>query len=144
MASLGSIERRTSGTLIALSLAFASACGTAGPKTPVGAPTQAIVDDVVRGGLLAGANGDALDRRDLEMVAQAYRSGLETSPSGTAVSWGSRDSGLSGSLMPVRTYENANSLYCREYLETVSLRGETEKRYGAACRHPDGAWYVVR
>ena len=147
MASLGSIERSIPGALMVLLLAFASACGSAGPKTPAGGATQGItasVDDVVRGGLLAGAIGDSLDPRDRELVAQAYRSGLERSPSGTAATWENRSSGHSGSLLPTRSYENANSLYCREYLETVSLGAESARTYAAACRQPDGRWNVVR
>ena len=54
----------------------------------------------------------------------------------------SSDSGHSGSVTPIRTYQSAGT-YCREYQQTVIIGGKQEQSYGTACRQPDGSWKVV-
>lgn len=33
--------------------------------------------------------------------------------------------------------------YCREYTQTVTIGGKTQKGYGTACLQPDGSWRMV-
>ena len=45
--------------------------------------------------------------------------------------------------MPVRTVQQADGTYCREFQQTVTVGGRTEEAYGTACRQPDGSWKIV-
>ena len=62
--------------------------------------------------------------------------------SGTAVAWNNPDSGNHGTVTPVRTYQQTNGTYCREFEQTVTVEGKTQTGYGTACRQQNGAWEI--
>ena len=102
---------------------------------------EAIAAGVLLGGLLGGALGDALDRTDRRYAAHSFDRGLEYRPAGRPSTWHNPDTGHSGSLTPVRTYQDDYG-YCREFVHTVTVEGQTERAYGTACRQTDGSWRV--
>jgi surface antigen len=101
-----------------------------------------IAAGVLGGALLGGLVGNMLDDRDKKMAADSAQKALETAPAGKPVAWNNPDSGHSGTVTPVRTYQQANGQYCREYQQTVTIGGKAENSYGTACRQPDGSWKV--
>jgi surface antigen len=123
-AALGGLGGAAFGGLIA-----AAACGGG----------AAIAGSVIGGALLGGLVGNLLDQRDKRLAAEAQQRALESAPTGKAVAWTNPDTGHSGTVTPVRTYQSAGT-YCREYQHTVTIDGKQEKAYGTACRQPDGSW----
>jgi len=101
----------------------------------------AIAGAVIGGALLGGLAGNMLDQRDKRMAAEAQQQALESAPSGKPVAWTNPDTGHSGSVTPVRTYQAGNA-YCREFQNEVTIDGKKENAYGKACRQPDGSWKV--
>lgn len=101
-----------------------------------------IAAGVIGGALLGGLVGNYLDDRDKKMAADSAHKALESAPSGQTVAWNNPDSGHSGTVTPVRTYQSGGS-YCREYQQTVTISGKPEQSYGTACRQPDGSWKIV-
>jgi surface antigen len=99
----------------------------------------AIAAGVIGGALLGGFAGSMLDERDKKMAAQNAHRALESTPSGKSVAWTNPDTGNSGSVTPVRTYQQ-DGTYCREYQQTVTIGGKAEQTHGTACRQPDGSW----
>jgi surface antigen len=139
-------RRRTSAQVLALVMLAAVAltsCESFGdnPKTALGGLGGATVGGliaaaaggggagiaagVIGGALLGGLVGNMLDDRDKKMAA-----------------WTNPDSGHSGTVTPVRTYQSGGT-YCREYQQTVTIGGQQERSYGTACRQPDGSWKIV-
>jgi surface antigen len=130
-----------------------------GPKTGIGAALGAagggllgaaagggatgIAAGVLLGGLVGGATGSLLDDQDKRAAAATTQKALNDQPSGTSTSWRNPDSGNSGSVTPVRTYQTATGQYCREFEQTVTIGGKPQKSYGTACRQPDGSWQIV-
>jgi surface antigen len=130
-----------------------------GPKTGVGAALGAagggllgaaagggatgIAAGVLLGGLLGGATGSYLDDQDKRRAANAAQQALESKPSGAPTTWTNPDTGHSGSVTPIRTYQASNGQYCREYEQSVTIGGKAQKSYGTACRQPDGSWKLV-
>jgi surface antigen len=106
-----------------------------------GGGTAGIIGGVLLGGLVGGAIGNALDQRDKRLAMEAAQQSFENSRSGSSTSWRNPDSGNSGTITPTRTYQSGEQ-YCREYQQTVSVGGETQKGYGTACRQPDGTWQI--
>ncbi len=102
-----------------------------------------IAAGVIGGGLLGGFLGNVLDDKDKERQAKATHAALETTPSGQASTWTNPDNGHTGAVTPVRTYQNPQGQYCREFTQQVSIGGEQHKAYGTACRQPDGSWKVI-
>jgi surface antigen len=148
--------------LVALLTPGCAGIGTgvrANPKTTVGAmgggalggliaaaaggKGTAIAAGVVGGALLGGLAGNLLDSRDKRLAGEAAQRALETAPSGAAVAWQNPDTGHSGTVVPVKTYQADSGTYCREYQNTMTINGKKENSYGTACRQPDGSWKVV-
>src|SRR5262247_1954655 len=65
----------------------------------------AIAAGVIGGALLGGLAGNYLDERDKKMAAQNANNALETAPSGKTVAWKNPDTGNSGTVTPVKTYQ---------------------------------------
>lgn len=83
-------------------------------------------------------------------VAQVYdgstdtfQSALENNRTNQASTWVNPDNGGSGTVVPVRTFQNAEGLPCREFQQTIVIGGRDEQGYGTACRQPDGTWRIV-
>jgi len=107
-------------------------------KSPAG-----IIGGALLGGLVGGAVGNYLDQRDRELQQQATMRALETAPSGNSIPWRNPNTGNSGSVTPVKTYQEPNGQYCREYQQVITVGGEKQMAYGTACRMPDGSWKIT-
>lgn len=106
--------------------------------------TAGIIGGILAGGLIGGAVGDRMDAADRRDAQRAAQQALEKSPSGTAVAWHNPDSGHSGTVTPVRTFQKSKGQYCREYQQTISIGGQEHQAYGTACRQPDGSWKIEK
>lgn len=106
-----------------------------------GGSGTAIAASVIGGGLLGGLAGSLLDERDKRIANETTQRALETAPSGKALAWTNPDTGHSGTVTPVRTFES-NGSYCREFQQTVTIGGRPENAFGTACRQPDGSWKI--
>jgi surface antigen len=67
---------------------------------------------------------------------------MEYNKAGQTSTWRNPDSGNSGTVTPVQTYENASGKDCREFETSIFVDGEQEKGTGTACRQPDGSWQI--
>jgi surface antigen len=94
------------------------------------------------GAFLGNAAGKSLDRADEVYASRAEADALEYAPAGSATPWRNPDTGSTGTVTPVRTYETAGT-YCREFQHKAKIGGETQQVYGTACRTDDGQWQVV-
>ena len=94
------------------------------------------------GAFIGSEIGKSLDNADKLQAQQATQRTLETAPTGKTVTWQNPDSGHSGTVTPVKTYETAQGQYCREFQQTVTIGGQTQQAYGTACRQPDGTWKI--
>ena len=94
------------------------------------------------GAALGQSIGSSLDAADLNYHNQAAQNALESSRIDEPNEWYNPDSGNSGTITPTRTFEVARGEYCREYTQTISVGGKTEKAYGTACRQEDGTWQI--
>src|SRR5262249_61916618 len=101
---------------------------------------------IAAGGLLGGPGGGGMggapDAAARKSAINTPYSALERTPAGTTSTWQNPDSGNSGSVTPMHTYETAAG-YCREFEQTIRVGGRTERGYGTACRQPDGSWRIV-
>jgi len=107
-----------------------------------GASPAGIVGGVLIGGLVGGAVGNALDQKDKEMAQQAAQHAFENSRTGESSAWQNPDSGNSGTITPIQTYQTPSGQYCREYEQDIVVGGQPQKSYGTACRQGDGSWQI--
>lgn len=105
----------------------------------------AIAAGTLLGAALGNSIGSSLDRADMAYYNKVSQSTLENTRTGEQITWQNPDTGTSGSITPVRTYQQASTnQYCREYQQTITVGGQTENGYGTACRQPDGSWKIVQ
>lgn len=94
------------------------------------------------GGMLLGNSiGNSLDELDQMKMSNTTQRTLEVVRDGQTSTWQNPNSGNSGSVVPLRTYQAAGS-YCREFQQTVTVGGQQQSAYGTACRQPDGTWKI--
>jgi surface antigen len=109
----------------------------------LGGGATGIAAGTIIGGLLGAGIGSVLDTNSQRAMNQTVQRSLESTPSGTASSWRNPDNGNNGSVTPVRTFQNSQGSYCREFQQTVTIGGREERSFGTACRQPDGSWRIV-
>jgi len=100
----------------------------------------AIVGGAVIGSAVGGSIGQYMDDVDRLYVART----LEYSPSGRVTTWQNPDTLTRYEVAPVRTFQQADGRYCREYQTKALVGGEWQHLYGTACRQPDGSWQLVQ
>ncbi len=129
-------EKEFGGTLIG-----AAAGGLLGSQFGSGSgKLAAVAAGTLLGAWVGNEVGRSLDRADRLAMAQTTQTSLETSRSYTTSTWRNPDSGHSGTITPEPVYQTPRGEYCREYQQTVTIGGRTERAYGTACRQPDGSW----
>jgi surface antigen len=66
-----------------------------------------------------------------------------TAPVGKEITWYNPNSGTQGTITPTREGRASDGSACREYQQTVTIGGKTERAYGTACKQPDGSWKII-
>ncbi|MEE8280257.1 MAG: RT0821/Lpp0805 family surface protein [Alphaproteobacteria bacterium] len=131
--------KQTGGTLIG-----AAAGGLLGAQFGKGSgKLAATAAGALLGALVGSEVGRSLDRADRLAMARTTHSALETGRANEPVMWTNPDSGHRGTVTPQPAYQTPQGQYCREYQQTVTIGGRTERAYGTACRQPDGTWKTV-
>ena len=137
-------ERTGSGGEVVGTMLGAAIGGLIGSQIGSGSGNKvAIGAGVLAGGLLGNKVGRSMDCRDIEYHNGTAQSSFETQRTGTTSEWVNPDSGHSGSVTPVQTYQRSDGVYCRDFEQTITVDGETELAGGTACRQPDGTWQIV-
>lgn len=96
------------------------------------------------GAAIGRSVGASLDRADQVYYGKVSQNTLESAPTGKAVEWKNPDTGTSGTITPVKTYQKADNRYCREYTQKIDVGGKSVEGYGTACRKPDGSWEIIK
>lgn len=92
----------------------------------------------------AGAGPEApLLVEDARLEAVALQESLEHTGTNDVSIWSSSDGDPFGTITPVSDYRDDAGTDCREYRKTVVRADREHRAYGAACRAPDGVWWIV-
>ncbi|MBI1309134.1 MAG: glycine zipper 2TM domain-containing protein [Proteobacteria bacterium] len=98
-------------------------------------------------GALLGAWAGSKVAQGMTAQDQGYYNNAATKaatvPVGQEVTWYNPNSGAQGTITPVRTGQTSEGYACREYQQTVTIGGKTERAYGTACKQPDGSWKII-
>lgn len=104
----------------------------------------ATIGGTLLGAALGSSIGASLDKADMAAYNSAAQQALETAQPGQSLPWSNPQSGNYGTVTPSNHYQTASGQYCREYNQTITVGGKTQKGYGTACRQPDGSWQIVQ
>ncbi len=103
----------------------------------------AVAIGTLLGAFVGGKAGKSLDRADKLFANRMAQGSLEQAPSGQSSTWKNPDNGHSGTFTPTRTFQTTGGGFCREYQQTVTVGGDTQRAFGKACRQPDGSWRIT-
>ena len=132
--------KQTGGTLIGAGLG-----ALAGSQLGSGKGQLAAVAIGALGGAWLGSEaGKSLDKADRMYAERTAQNALETGRAGQTSRWRNPDSGHTGTVTPIRTYQTAARQDCREYETTVTIDGRQERAVGRACRQGDGTWKIAQ
>ncbi len=138
----GTMDKQTGGAIIG-----GIAGGLIGSKLGKGrGRSVATFTGAVLGTLVGSSIGRQLDERDRLLMSRSTQKSLERGKTNVASTWVNPDTGNRGTITPRRTYRvqrGSTSRYCREFQQTITVGGKTERAYGRACRQPDGSWKIV-
>ena len=60
-----------------------------------------------------------------------------------AVTWAVARSGASGRVEPTRSFVGQDGRPCRDFSQTVRVRGRSERSTGTACQRDEGDWRLM-
>ncbi|MCW2247147.1 surface antigen [Azospirillum fermentarium] len=86
---------------------------------------------------------DSLDKEDQQAASKAMTRAY-AAHLGEVTQWSNPKSGNSGTITTTREGYNTANTYCREFRQTVTVKGKTELAYGTACKQADGGWKIVK
>ncbi|WP_434054630.1 MAG: RT0821/Lpp0805 family surface protein [Roseibium sp.] len=87
------------------------------------------------------AVASTLEMSDKSLANQKLQAALEKSVSGQSTRWQNPESGVSGTVTPLKTWKTASGTYCRSYNEKIVLAsGKSLIRQGVACRASNAIW----
>ncbi len=86
--------------------------------------------------------GSSLDKADAGYAETAARRAY-AAPLGDRIDWNNPQSGNSGTIVTTRDGYSNTGTYCREFQQTIVVKGRTEQAYGTACKQADGTWKIV-
>ena len=96
------------------------------------------------GVILGGATGYAIGRRfepsDKAMYGRTLSDALNGAGDGETRYWQNPETGLNGTIRPVRSYNRGENQMCRDYRSAVNFDIDVSTGAGTACRQPDGQW----
>ncbi|HSR54694.1 MAG TPA: RT0821/Lpp0805 family surface protein [Alphaproteobacteria bacterium] len=104
----------------------------------------AIAVGAVLGGIIGSEVGKSLDRADRAYMHRTTQRSLEYGRTGETSTWVNPDNQHAGSVTPTRTLppDQGQTGPCREFQQTVTIDGRSERAYGTACRQADGSWKI--
>jgi surface antigen len=85
----------------------------------------------------------SMDDADQAYMTDHFNHAMESAVTGQSVNWTNPSSGYQVQVSPTRTFQQANSTYCREFTQSVIAKSDPSTTHGTACRQPDGSWQIV-
>lgn len=78
---------------------------------------------------------------DVALAVETMQLGLETGSDGAVARWSNPETGNSGAIKPLRTYQTAGGYFCRDFEELLNV-DDIVRVYedNHACRADDGVW----
>ena len=138
----GRMNKQTGGAILG-----GIAGGLLGSRVGKGRGRQvATIAGAVLGSLVGSSIGRQLDERDRLLMSRSTQTTLARGKSDVTSKWVNPDTGNRGTVTPKPAYQvrrGATTSYCREFQQTITVGGKTERAYGRACRQPDGSWKIV-
>lgn len=87
-----------------------------------------------------GSLYDQLGDGDVSLAGDTLQRSLERTRNGETTAWRNATTRAAGSITPTRTYLAVGGDYCRDYVETITVGGQSGQMRNTACRDEHGLW----
>ena len=91
----------------------------------------------LNGGLISRIEGLTINDQDRLTALKTEYKALEQAPGGLELVW--QGDGMTGTVVAAAPFQ-VGSQNCRQYKQTVIVKGETLSANGTACRNDTGTW----
>ena len=101
---------------------------------------------IIAGGLVGAESGysisDQLLPSDRTKFHQSAQFAMNNTSDGYMFNWINSETGVAGTIKPLRTYYTGQNTFCREFEASIAVQENIGKANGRACKVGDGAWHV--
>jgi surface antigen len=87
---------------------------------------------------------DRLSEDDTRLADRTLQQALSVAISGTTFVWRNTSNGYSGTVTPKSSFRTDEGVFCRSYVETVTIEQRSELYENSACVDEAGVWKSVR
>jgi surface antigen len=101
-----------------------------------------LVAGATLGSLTGYAYGDSLIPSDRVRFKDAAKLAMDNIKDGQVYSWSNPETGVAGTITPVRSYYAEENQICRDFDATIAVDTEVGKTKGRACKLGSDAWLV--
>ena len=130
--------------LFALVAMLLTLAGCATISNPTFGSTQSVQDiaanaslKALEGGLIGRIAGLTISDQDRLTALKTEYKALEEAPGGQELPW--QGDGMTGTIVAAAPFQVGNQ-NCRQYRQTVIVKGQTLSANGTACRNESGTW----
>jgi surface antigen len=84
----------------------------------------------------------SFDDADQAFMTEHFAKAMDNTMIGQSATWTNPSGGSLVRVSPTRTFQQENSTYCRDFIQSIGDKDAATVR-GTACRQSDGTWQIV-
>jgi surface antigen len=84
----------------------------------------------------------SFDDVDQAFMTEHFAKAMDNTMIGQSATWTNPSGGSLVRVSPTRTFQQENSTYCRDFIQSIGDKDAATVR-GTACRQSDGTWQIV-
>ena len=101
---------------------------------------------MIAGGLVGAAYGVSIGEQlmpsDRTKFHQSAQFAMKNTTDGDMMNWINPETGVAGTIKPVRTYYAGQNTMCREFEASIAVQNQVGDANGRACKVGDGVWHL--
>ena len=101
---------------------------------------------MIAGGLVGAAYGVSIGEQlmpsDRTKFHQSAQFAMSNTTDGDMMNWINPETGVAGTIKPVRTYYAGQNTMCREFEASIAVQNQVGDANGRACKVGDGVWHL--
>ena len=101
---------------------------------------------IIAGGIVGAASGVSIGEQlmpsDRTKFRQSAQFAMSNTSDGNMMNWINPETGVAGTIKPVRTYYAGHNTFCREFEASIAVKDQVGEANGRACKVGGGFWYL--
>ena len=101
---------------------------------------------IIAGGLVGAASGVSIGEHlmpsDRTKFQQSAQFAMSNTTDGDMMNWINSETGVAGTIKPVRTYYAGQNTFCREFEASIAVQNQVGDVNGRACKVGGGVWHL--